>query len=182
MTMRTPAIVRTPAPDVVLEAPESVALLLYSAKTVGDAGLVSLVMSALESAAAAASGTVGRHYAVRGTESHLAVLQDETFPRPHAHVLVRDRVERSMFEGWVRYAHARYQAELQVRLYDGGVGITREYPSPHGWEITAAIPQLGKVPRLRCETAPRVLYARELEAMARPVPPAHTEAQQDART
>ncbi|MDQ0382897.1 hypothetical protein [Amycolatopsis thermophila] len=123
--MHTPAIVRTPAPEVVLEAPESVALLLYSANAVGDAGLASVVMSALESTAAAAAGRLGRHFAVRGTEPHLAVQQDQTFPRPHAHVLVRDRVERSMFDGWARYAHARYRPSCRC-------GCTTEGSASHG--------------------------------------------------
>lgn len=165
MGMRTHATVRTPAPDVVLEAPESVALLLYSANATGDSGLLSVVLNGLEAAADVAAGALGKHYPVASSEHHLAVAQDPSFPRPHAHLVVREDVERSAFEGWARYAHVRYQVELQTQLHDGGVGITRDVPTPHGWEITAAIPQLGKVARLRCDAATglRVLYPLELE-------------------
>lgn len=164
VTMRTHTTVTVPAPDVVLEAPESVALLFYSAHSVKDAGLLGVLTRGLDSAAVVAAETLSKHYAVGEVEQHLVVEADPTFPRPHVHVVVRDRVSMDAFEGWARFAHARYQAELQTRLYDGGVGVTRDYPSAHGWEITAAIPQLGKVQRMRCGSA-RVLFPLELETM-----------------
>lgn len=164
MAMRTHTTATLPAPNVVLEAPESVALLLYSAHAVGDAGLFDVVTRGLDTAAEAAAESLGKHYAVVGAEQHLVADTDLSFPRPHVHVLVRQRVEMSNFEGRACAANARYQAELQIRLGEGGIGVTRGYPSPHGWEITAAIPQLGNVPRLRCGTG-RVLYPLESAMM-----------------
>jgi hypothetical protein len=165
--MRTHTTVTVPAPPVVLEAPESVAMLVYSTHAVGDTGLFAVLTRGLDAAADVASAVLGEHYAAPTVTQHLQVAEDPTFPRPHVHLAVRERVEPRGFEGLARYAHARYQAELQTRLYDGGIGITRNYPSAHGWEITAAIPQLGKVARMRCGTG-RVLYPLELETAPAP--------------
>jgi hypothetical protein len=165
--MRTHTTVTVPAPPVVLEAPESVALLVYAAHAAGDTGLWTVLTDGLDAAAAMARAVLGERYSAPAVTQHLQVTEDPTFPRPHVHLVMGERVEPSGFEGVARYAHARYQAELQTRLYDGGIGITRNYPSPHGWEITAAIPQLGKVARMRCGTG-RVLYPLELETAPAP--------------
>jgi hypothetical protein len=152
-----------PAPPIVLEAPESVALLLYSYDHVGDRGGVAGLRSALDAAAEVAAIAFGRYYPVDAVESHDCTVADLTTPQPHAHITVTGRVDFAAYEGWARYAQARYSAELQTRLLDLGIGVTRGYPSAHGWEITAAIPQLGHLPRQRCGSA---IYPVEVELAA----------------
>jgi hypothetical protein len=152
-----------PAPPVVLEAPESFALLLYSCQYVGDTAGVDKLRAALIAAAEGSAAAFGRHYPVTSVEAHDYVAGHPDMPQPHAHITVRGRVDFGAYEGWARYAQARYSADLQVRLLDLGIGVTRDYPTPHGWEITAAIPQLGHLQRHRCGTG---LYPVEVELAA----------------
>lgn len=156
-----------PAPPVVLEAPESVALLLYSCHHVGDREGVDSLRGALQAAAEVAAGVLHRYYPVAEVAAHDYTADDDTMPRPHAHITVRARVDAAAFEGWARYAHVRYQAELQTRLLDLGIGVTRDYPSAHGWEITAAIEQLGNLPRQRCGSALHPLEVEQAAAQRR---------------
>lgn len=164
--MRPGGLTKLPALPVVVEAPESVALLLYSCHTVNDTAMAEALQTALEHAASAAADTIGRHYTLGYLHLHDIAEADPSFPRPHAHIEVRERVEITGYHGWARAAHARYQGTLQAELLDAGIGVTRDYPSPHGWEITAAIPQLGKLERVRCPFAGRAVFPLELEAAA----------------
>jgi hypothetical protein len=152
-----------PAPPIVLESPESVALLLYSCHHVGDREGVANLRAALDAAAEVAARAFGRHYSVSDVEAHDYVADDPAMPRPHAHITVTGRVDYAAYEGWARYAQARYLAELQTRLHALGIGITEDYPCVHGWEITAAISQLGQLQRRRCGSA---LYPVEVELAA----------------
>lgn len=152
-----------PAPPIVLEAPESLALLLYSCQYVGDRPGVTNLRTALDSAAEVTALAFGRHYPVDAVDAHDYTDADQTMPQPHAHITVTGRVDYTAYEGWARYAQARYSAELQTRLLDLGIGVTRDYPSPHGWEITAAISQLGTLQRRRCGAG---LYPVEVELAA----------------
>jgi hypothetical protein len=96
--------------------------------------------------------------------THDSSADDPTLPRPHAHItVVPAQVLYTVYEGWARYAHARYQVELQVRLDDLGIGVTRLPDTGHGWEVTAAIPQLGDLPRRLCG---RALYPLDIEQAA----------------
>ncbi|PXY16490.1 hypothetical protein BAY59_38420 (plasmid) [Prauserella coralliicola] len=147
----------------VLEAPESVALLLYSCWHTQDQTGADSLHAALSAAAEVAAEALARHYVVAEVVLHDFTDADRELPRPHAHLITRGRVDYAAFEGWARYAHVRYQAELQARLLALSIGVTRDYPSPHGWEITGAIPHLGQLTRQACGPA---LYPLEAEQAA----------------
>lgn len=154
------------APTIVVEGPESLSLLLYSAAGAGDQKLIDVTTSALASAAFRAADSLAQYYPVAGVDEHLVATGRPSYPRPHVHVHLDGRVDRYTVVGHARLAHVLYQNELQLRLVDGGVGVTRGYPSPCGWEVTALIEHLTGMERIRCGDSPRTLYPYDLEAAA----------------
>ncbi len=140
---------RYPAPPVVVEAPESVGLLLWGYAKTNDTTRFNMLLQALDAAAYAAARELERSFTIRSVVPHLEVESDPSQPRPHAHLLVADQVDRTHLNGLAHMAHASYQNTLQDRLKAMRLGII-PWPSPNGWEIAGTTDNLGVVDRRPC--------------------------------
>ena len=155
---------RGAAPQIVIEVPESVGLVLGSAAGGVDDAVARMIVDALTDASTAAVEYLAEHFTVTNVETHYFAESDPDTLRPHAHITLADTVDYSTFNHYVAIAHTRYQAELKEAISDGQLAITVGYPSPCGWEITGAIPHIraNPTPRRRCPEHGHVVWALEV--------------------
>ncbi|OQO88995.1 hypothetical protein B1813_22855 [Saccharomonospora piscinae] len=143
----------------IFEAPETVAIALRSAHTLGNSELVGLYLDALRDAQDAAAGSVLPQWTVQHTELHLAPQHDPTIPQPHVHLQLGGIDHGSLIQPWAISAHERFQSELRRRV----PGSLVDQPHPPGWEIRALLPKLGSIGRHRClPPSAAVVYPADL--------------------
>jgi hypothetical protein len=146
---------RTPAPPIVVEAPESLGVLLGACAS-ADKDRFSTLLECLDTAANVAADAVERDwdgvgYTVNEVIPHVQADRDPGTPRPHAHLIVAGRVVRAHLASRALMAHATYQNSLKDQLGELGYAII-PWPSPHGWELGGVTQHLGLIPRMGCGT------------------------------
>lgn len=165
----TPSNAVTDTVTVIFETPETVALALRSAHSLGNTELVDLYLQALHEAHAAAVDSVRPRWTVQQSELHMAPRHDPSIPQPHVHVSVSGIEHPDVARAWALAAHERFQGALRRGL----PGALVDQPGGVGWEIKALVPMRGRIGRHLClPPSPTVLYPADLAAPR--TPPAAT--------
>ena len=164
--LHTPAASGTTTGTVtaILETPETVAIAMRTAHSLGHTERVDSYITVIGQAREAAAASVLPMWTLDRAEVHLAPHHDPTIPQPHVHLTISGvtPTQRHTAEAWAAAAHERFQASLRRAL---GYPALVDQPHPPGWEIRALVPRLGSIGRHRClPPSNTVLYPADTAA------------------
>lgn len=147
--LRSPST-STPPHTVILETPETLAILLTAYLGRDRHADAHALIDGIDDAANVAVAALPHPWHLAQLDRHMTPEHDPGLPSPHVHIVLGDVESSAAVRQWAVTAHETFQKALSQHVLQAGVGITRNAPTPAGWEVTGLIARLGAIGRPRC--------------------------------